>query len=133
MKTDLSEKNIKRKEEIKETLLLTLTGVCTGIANGFFGGGGGMIVVPMLVLLLEREPKKAHATAILIILPISIVSGLVYALYGKFPFAEGLPSIAGVVVGGIIGALSLKRIPNGILTKVFAVIMFAAGVKMAFF
>ena len=57
----------------KQITLLIITGVVTGFCNGFFGGGGGMIVVPMLVLLLKLSPKKAHATAILIILPISVI------------------------------------------------------------
>ena len=120
------------KAEIKEKVLLSLTGVLAGVANGFFGGGGGMLVVPMLVLLLGREPKRAHATAILIILPLALVSGLVYTLLGSFDFAVGIPAGLGVVAGGAAGAFFLKKINNEWLVKIFAVIILAAGLRMLF-
>lgn len=121
------------KSEITEKVLLAVTGVLVGVANGFFGGGGGMLVVPMLVLLLKKEARKAHATAILIILPITVVSGLMYAVYGRFKLNVGLPATLGVVVGGIIGALILKKINGKLLTEIFAFVILAAGVKMLFF
>ena len=120
-------------EFIREKILLAVTGICTGIANGFFGGGGGMIVVPMLVFLLGREPRRAHATALLVILPISVISGFIYASFGKFSFSVGLTAGLGVIAGGAIGALILKRISGSLLTKIFAAVMFAAGVKLLFF
>ncbi len=121
------------EKEIKDKLLLTATGILAGVANGFFGGGGGMLVVPMLTLLLKRETKRAHATAILIILPITIISGIIYAMFGSFDMGVGLPSGAGVVVGGIVGAFLLKKIKSGIVGKIFAFVILAAGVKMLFF
>ena len=77
--------NQKRKNESlddkKLNIYAILTGLAAGLINGIFGGGGGMIVVPMLVHLLKCLPKKAHATAILIILPLSLVSGIFYAAF----------------------------------------------------
>ena len=78
-------------EKIKEKLYLILTGVVTGLANGFFGGGGGMIVVPLLTFLLKMKTKSAHATAIAIILPVSVISAIVYFIKGSFDFSVGLP------------------------------------------
>lgn len=133
---DVSEREKTSKEEkdfIKERLLLAITGICTGIANGFFGGGGGMIVVPMLVFLLKREPRRAHATALLVILPISVISGFIYAAFGKFSLPVGIPSGIGVIAGGVIGALLLKKISGTLLTKIFAFVMLAAGIKLLFF
>jgi len=118
---------------IKDKLTLTLTGILAGVANGFFGGGGGMLVVPLMIFLLKREPKRAHATALLVILPLTIISGLIYAVYGNFHFGVGLPAGLGVIAGGVIGALLLKRINNAWLTKIFAVIILAAGVRLLFF
>ncbi len=113
-------------ENIKEKLYLILTGVVTGLANGFFGGGGGMIVVPLLTFLLKMKTKSAHATAIAIILPVSVISAIVY-------FSVGLPSGAGVVLGGIAGAWLLGKLSSKWITRIFAVVMLAAGVKLLFF
>lgn len=120
-------------DEFKKKLYLILTGVVTGAVNGFFGGGGGMIVVPLLTFLLKMETKKAHATAIAIILPISVVSAIVYFFKGSFDFSAGIPSGIGVVAGGIAGAWLLGKLSSKLITRIFAVVMLAAGIKLLFF
>lgn len=110
-----------------------LAGAAAGLVNGLFGGGGGMIVVPALIYLLKKDPRHAHATAIMIILPMSIISGLFYASFGSFDLASGIPATIGVTAGGAIGALLLKKLSAGWITVVFSLVMAAAGVKMLFF
>ncbi len=119
--------------DIKNKTLLIVTGIVTGACNGFFGGGGGMIVVPMLVILLKLTPKKAHATAILIILPITIISAVISVVSGHYDLAVGIPTGIGVIAGGILGALALKKIDNKMLVKGFAFVMLVAGVRLLFF
>ncbi len=111
----------------------SITGGLAGFFNGLFGGGGGMIVVPMLVYLLKRNPKTAHATAILIILPLSVLSGIFYASFGAFDFATGIPVSIGVIIGGIIGALLLSKLSSKRVMFVFAFVMAVAGIKLLFF
>ncbi len=117
----------------KQILLLILAGAITGIINGFFGGGGGMIVVPMLTLFLGYTQKQAHSTAILIILPITILSSVLYFLNGNFNFEVGLPTAIGVFAGGLLGAFLLKKASSKIITIIFAITMAIAGVKLLFF
>lgn len=120
-------------EEVKNKLYLILTGVITGLANGFFGGGGGMIVVPLMTFLLKMKTKTAHATALAVILPITIISAIVYFLKGSFDYKNGIPSGIGVIAGGAIGAWLLGKLSAKWVTRVFAVVMLAAGVKLLFF
>ncbi len=110
-----------------------ITGVCAGLVNGLFGGGGGMIVVPMLIMLIGLEPRKAHATAILIILPLSIVSGLFYAIFGNLQTNVLIPVGIGVIAGGVLGAFLLSKISSKLLIVIFSIVMAAAGAKMLFF
>ena len=117
----------------KTNLYAVLTGIIAGLVNGIFGGGGGMIVVPMLVHLLKCEQKYAHATAILIILPLSLVSGLFYAAFGNFDLSVGIPAGIGVIAGGIVGALLLSKISSKWLSIIFSVVMAVAGIKMLIF
>lgn len=137
MKANRPKKTAKTDKEsgasYKENLYAALTGVLAGLANGLFGGGGGMIVVPMLVFLLKMPPKNAHATAILIILPLSLLSGLFYAAFGDFRWQVGLPVTVGVVIGGTLGALLLKKMSSKWVIIVFSAVMAAAGIKMLFF
>ena len=111
-------------------LLSAIFGVAVGAANGLFGGGGGMIAVPALTLT-GVPSKKAHATAIAIILPLSLISAAVYLAKGTLSWEAALPSCLGIVAGGVIGSLLLKKIDPSLLTKVFYVLMIAAGIKLA--
>ncbi len=118
----------------KQKCLTVIFGAVTGFINGFFGGGGGMIVVPVMTILMKIEQKVAHATAIAAILPVSVISTLIYFFSGASG-VEFFPTIItsiGVVVGGILGALLLKKIDNKLLVKGFAVVMLIAGIKMLF-
>ena len=110
-----------------------LIGAVSGFINGLFGAGGGMIVVPMLIKFLKFKTKDAHATAILIILPLSIVSGLLYLSFGNFNLGIGGAVSIGVVVGGAIGAILLSKISSKWVGVIFSVLMAVAGVKLAFF
>lgn len=110
-----------------------LTGAIAGLLNGFFGGGGGMVVVPLLTFLLKREERKAHATAILIILPISILSGLLYAYNKTMELEITVPIVIGVTLGGVLGALLLKKLSSKWVQIIFAVVMVVAGAKMLLF
>ena len=112
---------------------LGVSGAAAGLVNGLFGGGGGMLVVPMLTFLSKMPVKNAHATAILIILPVSALSGILYAAFGNFSLSSGLPVSAGVLAGGIAGAFLLKKLSAKWVSAVFALVMLAAGLKMLFF
>ncbi len=118
----------------KQKFLTLLFGAITGFINGFFGGGGGMIVVPVMTAFMKVEQKVAHATALAVILPVSIISALVYFFGGAsaLEFTPLITSSVGVIGGGIIGALILKKIDNKLLVKAFAVVMLIAGIKMIF-
>lgn len=105
-------------------------GALVGAANGLFGGGGGMIAVP----LLERSMKgrAAHATAIAAVFPACLVSGTVYLLSGFVPFSLLVPVSLGVTAGGYAGARLLPRTKTKFLNLLFALVMFAVGVRMLF-
>ena len=83
---------------------MVVGGGLIGLVNGFFGGGGGMIAVPILEKIMKLESKEAHATAISIIFPLSLISASVYVFNN---YVSSLPLIyvsIGVVLGGILGA-----------------------------
>ncbi len=110
-------------------LFLYILGLVTGIINGLFGSGGGMIVVPLLEKA-EIEPHKAHATSIAIILPLSIVTTILYLNSGNFQFSDALKFIPGGIAGAILGCLILRKIPTKLLKRVFGALMIFAGVRM---
>lgn len=116
----------------KKIFLLLLCGALIGLVNGFFGGGGGMICVPLLEKVLAMPKKCAHATALVVIFPISFVSAVIYCLSGHLESISFLIVSAGVVVGGILGSFLLKILPEKVVRVTFVFIMLAGGLKMIF-
>lgn len=102
------------------------------MANGLFGSGGGTIAVPAMVLLLGVEEHKAHATAISVILPLTLVSAFFYIYNNYVDWSLTLKVVAGGVVGGYIGARLLNICPTKILRKVFGVFMVVAALRMLY-
>lgn len=118
------------KYGLKTKILLLVSGIVIGVVNGLLGGGGGMLVVPALVYFAKLPAKTAHATAILVILPVSIISAAVYLITGGLKFDLSLTTCAGVVAGGVLGALLLKKLDSKYIKLIFAMLMIVAGLKM---
>jgi len=111
---------------------IILLGALIGLINGFFGGGGGMVVVPLLTKKFGFSQKQAQATAIFVILPISIASSIIYITHNSFSFAVAWSVVLGVVVGGGIGAIVLKKLNNLIVKTIFTILMLIGGIFMLF-
>ena len=82
----------------KKIYKLIACGCAVGTANSVFGGGGGMLAVP----LLEKtgiSSQTAHATAILVILPVSLLTFILYAVRGIYDFSVLIPTALGVKIG----------------------------------
>lgn len=111
-------------------LKLILIGIFAGLVNGIFGSGGGTIVVPSLIFLIGVEDHKAHATAISIILPLSIISTIVYLLNSSIPIKTSLMVMTGGLFGSFLGAKFLKKIPTNILRKIFGSVIIYTAIRM---
>ena len=107
-------------------------GCAVGAANSVFGGGGGMLAVPLLQKT-GLPARKAHATAILVILPVSLFSFALYAVRGIVDFSVLIPAAFGVTAGGALGAFLLGRLPRNIVALVFALLQAFAGAWLLFF
>ncbi len=105
-------------------------GLITGFANGLFGSGGGTIVVPSMERFLDVEEHKAHATAIAIILPLSLLSLVIYCWKIDVQWSTALWASAGGIAGGIVGARLLNKISGIWLHRIFGLFMITAAVRM---
>lgn len=107
-----------------------ILGLITGFLNGFFGAGGGTVLVPGMERLLNTEEHKAHATAIAVILPLSIISAVLYIFKIEIPWKTVFMVSIGGIAGGYVGAKILKRFSGKWLHIIFGGFMLAAAVKM---
>ncbi len=104
-------------------------GALIGIVNGFFGAGGGLVCVPLLTKL-EMDRKTAHANAVAVILPITIVSVITYFLKGRMEITSSLVYIPGGIIGSVIGTYIMKKISPKLIRKIFALFMIWAGWRL---
>ena len=104
-------------------------GAVAGILNGLFGSGGGTVVVPMLQGA-DIESKKCHATSIGIILPLSFFSALFLMNGLDFSWSTAFSYLPLGIVGAVIGAFLLKKIPNGLLRRIFGGIIVFSAVRL---
>ena len=118
------------KNFLKKYIIPGLIGFITGAVNGLLGSGGGTVAVPAMVHLLKADEHKAHATAILIILPITVVSVFLYISNSFTDWEITYKVILGGILGGYAGAKILNLCPEGILRKIFGIFMIFAAVRM---
>lgn len=117
------------KMKIKKYLKPSLMGVAVGVVNGVFGAGGGMIAVPLLKQN-GLDQKSAHANAVAVILPITVISAVLYLVKGTVAFADSLAFIPTGVIGSVVATFVLQKFSNKLLQKIFAIFMIYAGVRL---
>lgn len=105
-------------------------GIITGILNGLFGSGGGTVVVPAMTRFLNVDEHSSHATAILIILPLTIVSSLFYINNNYVDWVLLYKTAIGGIIGGTLGAVLLNRIPEKHLRIIFGCIIIFVSIRM---
>ena len=113
---------------MKKYIELIFGGIC-GFLNGLFGSGGGTVAGPAF----EKngiEPKKAHASSVALIFVLSLVTAVVYLINGKLDFAAAWQYIPYGLIGAVLGAVLLKKIPNKLIRKIFGVLIIAGAVRM---
>ena len=110
--------------------IITLTfGFLIGIINGLLGAGGGMIAVPALKKL-GMEQKDAHRNAVAVILPLTVLSAVLYILRGNASVTDALIFVPGGLVGAYVGTIFLKKISPKWLAVIFGGFMVYSGVRL---
>jgi uncharacterized protein len=108
-----------------------LLGVAGGLLAGLFGVGGGILFVPVLVGLGLGQ-LEAEATSLLAILPTVAAGAWRQRGYGNVRVRDalllGVVSIAGVQAGVLIAT----NISEGVLRRLFGVLIIGVAVQMAY-
>ncbi len=116
-------------EKRKDNWKYLATGALAGIANGLFGSGGGLFLVPLFIGWLHMEQKKAFATSVAVILPLSLASFVVFLLRGGMDWGLAWPYLLGGVAGGLLSGLFFKKIQVIWLRRAFGLLILYGGVK----
>ena len=113
--------------------------LAAGIINGLLGAGGGIIMIfvlaPALGGLYENgedfyKRRDLMAISLSVMLPVSAVSAIRYALGGMLD-TEYIPKIIlPAVIGGIVGGILLDKLKENLIMKLFAFLVIYSGIAM---
>ena len=114
---------------MQERTKCLIIGTCAGAANGFFGAGGGLFLVPLFTAWLGMEQKRAFATSVAIIFPLSAVSVLIYLQNSSLPLRFSAPFLFGGVLGVMFSGLLFSRVSVPLPRKACALRRLWGGVR----
>ena len=103
--------------------------ILAGVISGLLGAGGGMLIVPLLKKC-GLDQRSTHATSVCIILPICTLSAAIYLFKGKVTIFDALPYLSFSILGAVIGSLTLSKINQNFLRKLFGGFMLWAAVQL---
>lgn len=109
-----------------------IIGLLAGVICGLFGTGGGMILVPSFIYMLNIEPRNARATSVCCMLVMVITSSFFYYKSHYIDWKIGILCAIGGIVGGYLGAKTLRKVPDYILKIVFTCFLVYVSYSMIF-
>lgn len=110
-------------------IILIILGIIVGIINVTLGAGAGIVAVKILKKLGFSQ-KESQANAIVIILPLSIISLIIYFSNGYVNLSDNVFLIPCAIIGAFLGTKILRKAPDKILKISFGLFMIWAGVRL---
>ncbi|MFC7824011.1 sulfite exporter TauE/SafE family protein [Streptomyces sp. NPDC057375] len=111
-------------------ILALIAGAVAGVSLGALGAGGSILTVPALIYLLGFTPAAATTASLVVVIVTSVTALVAHARAGTVRWRAGLLfAAAGVLPAAAAGALS-ARVPEAVLTVLFAALAALAGLHM---
>lgn len=106
-----------------------LIGIVVGVISGLFASGGGLLLVPVYTHILKLDEKEARATTLFCILPMVILTAILYNKSNFIDWQLGIKCAIGGIVGGLLGGKLLSKISNKYLQITFIIFLLYAGIS----
>jgi hypothetical protein len=121
------------KMSVSMLIILILVGVFTGLMAGMLGIGGAIIMIPALVFFLGFSQQMAQGTSLAIMLPpIGILAAYNYWKAGYVNIRFALIIAVAFVIGSYFGSKLALQIPQGLLKKIFGILLIIVAVRIFF-
>jgi uncharacterized membrane protein YfcA len=111
--------------------MLCYLGFGLGTASGLMGIGGGVLFMPILLYGIGLSVRNAAGTGVLLLFVTVAVGTVEQALHGYVSLRLALAVLIGSSVGAQLGALTTYYLPNRVLRLLFALLVAATVVMIA--
>lgn len=109
---------------------LGVIGIAAGAFSALFGVGGGTVIVPLLIFWLGYGERMATATSLAAIVVIAAIAASGQALYGNVD-AGNAALLAGPAIVGVIAGVGLqRRLPERVISLLFALLLTAVAIEL---
>jgi uncharacterized membrane protein YfcA len=114
----------------RRPLQLGVIGTAAGLFSGLFGVGGGTVIVPLLVLWRGYGERLATGTSLAAITIIAVAGAAVQGAYGNVHLDDaalvGIPAVVGVLAG----TAAQQRVPQRVISGLFAILLLVVAVTL---
>jgi uncharacterized protein len=90
--------------------------------NGYFGAGSGVTTLSLMLFIVDPHLTRANAIKNMFIGAASVVSALVFILFGPVDWAAALPLGIGMFAGSLVGPRLARHMPASVLRWIVALL-----------
>jgi uncharacterized protein len=83
--------------------------------GGYFGAGSGIMTLALVLITVESQYARANALKNMLVGAASVVSALIYVVFGSVHWTVVVPLAAGLLGGSMIGPWLARRVRPGLL------------------
>jgi uncharacterized membrane protein YfcA len=114
-------------------LLLILIGLIAGIFSGLMGVGGGIVMIPLMVFALGFTQHEAQGTSLAVLaVPVTLIAAYNYYDAGHVNWKYAAVIAVTFIVGAYFGSKFAVSIDEGLLKKIFGVILIIVAIRLIF-
>ncbi len=89
--------------------------LAVSVYNGYFGAGSGVMTLALVLMTVEDHSARANALKNMLIGAASVMSAVVFTLFGPVDWRAVAPLSLGMLAGGAIGPRLARRLPPALL------------------
>ncbi len=108
----------------------TLGVLASGVYGGYFGAAQGILLLAILGLAIDDDLQRLNALKVVLAGLVNLVAGVVFVFAAHVAWLPALLIAVGSIVGGVLGAVGGRRLPDTALRAVIVVVGIAAIVRL---
>jgi uncharacterized membrane protein YfcA len=122
---ELTAAAVQHRAEAGPGMLIAVMIVC--VYGGYFGAGAGVMLLALLLHLSRDTVPRCNAVKSVVLGSANVVAAVAFGIFGDVRWSAALPLALGLLVGGRIGPVIVRRAPVGPLRVAIG----AAGIGLA--